>query len=100
MTRNPVWLEAALNGPWARERQPLIPVAEEEVIADGIACARAGAAIVHLHAHDPATGRQRDDPAVYARIIEGIRSAVDAVVYPTVPLAGSANAPDTGEGYR
>ena len=96
MAQNPVWLEVALNGPWARERQPLIPTTEEEVIADGIAYARAGAAIVHLHAYDPATGRQRDDAAVYARIIEGIRSAVDAIVYPTVPLAGSVDAPEAG----
>ena len=96
MTRNPVWLEVALNGPWARERQPLIPITEEEVIEDGIACARAGAAIVHLHAYDPATGRQKDDAAIYARIIRGIRAAVDAIVYPTVPLAGSTDAPEAG----
>jgi 3-keto-5-aminohexanoate cleavage enzyme len=96
LRRGPVWLEVALNGPWARERQPLIPVAEEEIVADGIACARAGAAVVHLHAYDPASGRQRDDPAIYARIVEGIRAEVDAVVYPTVPLAGSADAPDAG----
>jgi uncharacterized protein (DUF849 family) len=97
VTREPVWLEVALNGPWARERQPLIPIAEEEIIADGIACARAGAAIVHLHPYDPATGRQKDDPAIYARIIRGIRAAVDAVVYPTLPLAGSVDAPNTGD---
>jgi uncharacterized protein (DUF849 family) len=96
VTRNPVWLEVALNGPWARERQPLIPITEEEVIEDGIACARAGAAIVHLHAYDPATGRQKDDAAIYARLIRGIRAAVDAIVYPTVPLAGSTDAPETG----
>jgi uncharacterized protein (DUF849 family) len=96
VTRNPVWLEVALNGPWPRKRQPLIPITEEEVIEDGIACARAGAAIVHLHAYDPATGRQKDDAAIYARIIRGIRAAVDAIVYPTVPLAGSADAPLAG----
>ena len=94
--RDPVWLEVALNGPWARERQPLIPIAEEEVVADGIACARAGAAIVHLHAYDVATGRQKDDPAIYARIVEGIRREVDAIVYPTIPLAGAADAPEAG----
>jgi uncharacterized protein (DUF849 family) len=97
MAPRPVWLEVALNGPWARERQPLIPVAEDEIIADGIACARAGAAIVHLHAYDPSTGRQKDDPAIYARIIRGIRAEVDAIIYPTVPLAGSADAPDAGD---
>src|SRR5690349_2838479 len=96
VTREPVWREVALNGPWARERQPLIPVAEDEIIADGIACACAGAAIVHLHAYDVATGRQKDDPAIYARIFEGIRKEADVIVYPTIPLAGFVDAPEAG----
>lgn len=85
----PVWLEAALNGPWTRARQPRIPLTVEEIIADGIACAEAGAAIIHLHAYDETTGRQKDDWQLYARIIEGIRAKSDAIVYPTIPLAGS-----------
>jgi uncharacterized protein (DUF849 family) len=90
-----VWLEAALNGPWGRERQPDIPVTIAEIIADGVACAAAGAAIIHLHAYDEAAGRQNDDWQIYARIIEGIRARCDAIVYPTIPLAGStfASAP-------
>lgn len=87
-----VWLEAALNGPWARGRQPLIPLTVGEIVADGIACAREGAAIVHVHAYDEVTGRQRDDWEVYARIIEGIRNQVDVIVYPTIPLAGGPDA--------
>lgn len=85
----PVWIEAALNGPWGRERQPGIPVTVEEIVSDGIAAANSGAAIVHVHAYDPATGRQDDRWETYARIIEGIRAATDAIVYPTIPLAGS-----------
>ena len=84
-----VWIEAALNGPWGRERQPGIPVAVEEIVADGLAAAAAGAAIIHVHAYDPSTGRQKDEWETYARIIEGIRSKVDVIVYPTIPLAGS-----------
>jgi 3-keto-5-aminohexanoate cleavage enzyme len=84
-----VWIEAALNGPWGRERQPGIPVDIEEIIADGVAAAEAGAAIIHVHAYDVSTGRQRDEWEIYACIIEGIRSKVDAIVYPTIPLAGS-----------
>jgi uncharacterized protein (DUF849 family) len=94
MTGDPTWLEVALNGPWGRARQPGIPVAVEQIVAEGIACARAGAAIVHVHAYDERTGRQRDDAALYRRIIKGIRAEVDAIVYPTLPLAGSADAPD------
>ncbi len=83
-----VWIEAALNGAWTRARQPAIPISIDEIVADGIAAAQAGAAIVHLHAYDAATGRQRDDYDLYAPIIEGIRAKVDAIVYPTLPLAG------------
>src|SRR6478672_9157812 len=84
-----IWLEAALNGPWGRERQPGIPVSIVEIISDGIAAADAGAAIIHVHAYDAATGRQRDEWETYARIIEGIRAEADVIVYPTIPLAGS-----------
>lgn len=87
-----VWIEAALNGAWTRERQPAIPISVEEIVADGIAAAKAGAAIIHLHAYDVATGRQRDDYDIYAPIIEGIRAKVDAIVYPTLPITGSGYA--------
>src|SRR5678816_3925368 len=78
------WLEVALNGSWGKARQPRIPVSVREIVAEGVACASEGAAIVHLHAYDEATGRQKDDAEIYARIIEGIREKVDAIVYPTV----------------
>ena len=84
-----VWIEAALNGPWGRERQPGIPVTVEECVADGLAAADAGAAIIHVHAYDPSTGRQNDQWETYARMIEGIRAKTDVIVYPTIPLAGS-----------
>lgn len=88
----PVWIEAAINGPWGRERQPAIPVAMADIIAEGVAAAKAGAAIIHLHVYDEATGRQTDDWQVYARAIEGIRARSDAIVYPTIPIAGSGYA--------
>ncbi len=56
-----IWIEAALNGPWTRAKQPGIPVAVEDIVADGIACAEAGAAIIHAHAYDVTTGRQKDE---------------------------------------
>jgi uncharacterized protein (DUF849 family) len=93
VTSRKVWLEVALNGPWSRARQPGIPVAVREIVADGIACARAGAAIVHVHPYDEATGRQKDDPAIYAAIIEGIKAEVDAIVYPTLPFEAAGALP-------
>jgi 3-keto-5-aminohexanoate cleavage enzyme len=87
-----VWIESALNGAWGRGRQPAIPISVKEIIADGVAVAKAGAAIIHLHAYDAVTGRQRDTYEIYAPIIEGIRAEVDAIVYPTLPITGAGPA--------
>jgi uncharacterized protein (DUF849 family) len=87
-----VWIEAAINGAWTRERQPAIPITQKDIIADGVACAKAGAAIIHLHAYDEATGRQKDSYEIYAPLIEGIRSQADVIVYPTLPITGSGYA--------
>jgi 3-keto-5-aminohexanoate cleavage enzyme len=81
-----VWIEAALNGPWSRALQPGIPDTVEAIIAQGIVCARAGAAIIHTHAYDGG-GPQTFDWQVYARIIEGIRAKVDVPVYPSYPTS-------------
>lgn len=85
-----VWIEVALNGPFGRGRQPNIPITVDEIVVDGVACAKAGAAIIHVHPYDEATGRQKDDAEIYTRIIEGIRAQVDVIVYPTIALSGSA----------
>ena len=89
---NATWLEAALNGGWGRHYQPRIPMAIADIVAEGVACAREGAAIVHVHAYDEASGRQHDDADDYARIIEGIRAQCDCIVYPTIPLGGHISA--------
>lgn len=85
---NPTWIEAAVNGPWGASRQPGSPTTVQECIEAGIACAEAGAAIIHVHAFDPAADEQRDDPEIYSRIIKGITDSVDAIVYPTIPPLG------------
>src|SRR2546428_14095229 len=81
------WLEVALNGSWGKALQPGIPVSVAEIIAEGIACAREGAAIVHVHSYDEASGRQCEEAQVYHGIIEGFGSQVDCTVNPTIPLA-------------
>lgn len=80
---NAAWLEVALNGSWNRKRQPLVPISVEEIVAEGIACVREGASIVHYHAFDLERGVQSDDIELHRRIIGGIRDQVDALIYPT-----------------
>lgn len=82
-----VWIEAALNGPWTRKRQPGIPDTVDAIVAEGVACAEAGACIIHVHAYDGG-GPQTFDWQVYARIIESIRAKIDVPVYPSIPSAG------------
>ncbi|MEM8987507.1 MAG: 3-keto-5-aminohexanoate cleavage protein [Pseudomonadota bacterium] len=83
-----VWLEAAINGAAGRRRQPRVPVMPEEIIQDALACARAGASIIHFHAYDPETQEPKEDVEIYARVIEAVRSQTDAIVYPTLAFRG------------
>lgn len=82
------WIEVALNGPWGRNLQPNVPLSVAELISDGVACARAGAAIIHVHAFDD-SGRDDTVGDVYASIIEGIRAEVDCLVYPSIPTVAA-----------
>jgi uncharacterized protein (DUF849 family) len=72
-----VWIEAALNGAWGCTLQPGIPDTIDAIVSEGVACAKAGAAIVHMHAYDGG-GPQTFAWQVYARIIEGIRNQVES----------------------
>jgi 3-keto-5-aminohexanoate cleavage enzyme len=58
-----------------------MPIAVGELVADGIACAKAGAAIIHVHAYDERIGRQHDDAETCRRIIEGIREQDNVTIY-------------------
>jgi 3-keto-5-aminohexanoate cleavage enzyme len=89
----PTWLEVAINGPWSRLRQPNMPVTADEIVDAALACADEGASIIHFHAYDAVSGRQRDDYDIYAPIIERIRSRADVICYGTLPFAGSVDSP-------
>ena len=101
MEEQKTWLEVALNGPWGRRRQPRIPVAVDDIVEEAVACADAGAAIVHTHAYDESTGKPKEDADIYSRIIEGIRRRADVIVYPTIPTPGLGDFPaDAGAAQR
>jgi uncharacterized protein (DUF849 family) len=59
---------------------PHLPVTPDEIAAAAIGAAEAGAAIVHLHARDPATGRPDQSPQAFARFLPRIKQATDAVI--------------------
>jgi len=59
---------------------PHLPVTPDQIAADAIAAAEAGASILHLHARDPENGRPTADPAVFMQFLPRIKQATDAVV--------------------
>ena len=59
---------------------PHLPFSVEEVVAQSVAAAQAGASVIHLHARDPRDGRPTADPAVFLEYLKPIKAACDAVV--------------------
>jgi uncharacterized protein (DUF849 family) len=59
---------------------PHLPITPEAIAADAIACARAGAAAVHLHARDPRNGRPSADPEIFREIIQRIKAESDVII--------------------
>ena len=61
----------------------------EQIAASGIAAARAGATVVHVHVRDPETGQGSRDVALYREAVERIRdSDVDFVINLTAGMGG------------
>ena len=46
-----------------------LPYTVEDVVAQGVAAAEAGAAVLHLHARNPKDGSPTADPAVFAVLV-------------------------------
>jgi uncharacterized protein (DUF849 family) len=59
---------------------PHLPVTPDEIIADSLAAAEAGAAILHLHARNPQNGRPDQTPEAFARFLPRIKQQTNAVV--------------------
>ena len=59
---------------------PYLPVTPDEIAEQAIAAAKAGAAILHLHARNPETGQPTADPEVFMQFLPKIAAGCDAVV--------------------
>lgn len=57
-----------------------LPVTAKEIAAASIEAAKAGSAIIHLHARDPQDGRPSQDPALFKPFLEEIKSNTNAVL--------------------
>jgi uncharacterized protein (DUF849 family) len=59
---------------------PHLPVTPAEIAQAAIEAAQAGAAIVHLHARDPVTGKPDQSPEAFAPFLQVIKQASDCVI--------------------
>ncbi|GAB3186459.1 beta-keto acid cleavage family enzyme [Nesterenkonia suensis] len=86
----PVIVTCALTGAGdTAGRSEHVPVTPEQIAADAIAAARAGASIVHIHVRDPETTQGSRDVAHYREAVRIIReSDVDPVLNLTAGMGG------------
>jgi uncharacterized protein (DUF849 family) len=85
-----VFITCAVTGAGATaDRSELVPVLPRDIADAAIEAGRGGAAIVHIHVRDPATGKGARDPALYREVVERIRSSdVDVLINLSAGMGG------------
>jgi len=78
---SPVIITCAITGSiHTPTMSPYLPITPEHIAREAIAAAEAGAAILHLHARDPATGKPDQTPEAFARFLPTIKAGTHAVI--------------------
>ena len=75
MFASAVFITCAVTGSGdSVKKNPQVPVTPEQIAASALEAHSAGAAIVHLHVRNPATGAASRDPALFREVFERIRA--------------------------
>jgi uncharacterized protein (DUF849 family) len=75
-----VIINAAITGMVpTKEETPHVPITEDEIVKDAVACMKAGASIVHLHIRDE-NGAPDYKAERYGKIIKRIRKECDVII--------------------
>jgi uncharacterized protein (DUF849 family) len=59
---------------------PYLPVTPDQIAKEAVAAATAGAAMIHLHARDPETGKPDQTPARFLQFLPQIKEQTDAIL--------------------
>jgi len=93
----PVVITCALTGGiHGKEANPNLPEQPDEIVEQGVAAWRAGAAILHVHARNP-DGPNTMDPVIYQQLHRRLCAETDAVIQlttggsPTLPVQDRLN---------
>ena len=57
-----------------------LPITPEQIADDAVGAAEAGAAVLHLHARDPKTGKPDQSPEAFMRFVPAIRRRTNAIL--------------------
>ena len=70
-------------------RSKHVPVTPQQIADSALEAAGAGAAVVHIHVRDPATGKGSRDPRLFREVVEVVRgSGVNVVLNLTAGMGG------------
>ena len=70
-------------------RSDLVPVTPRQIADSALEAAAAGAAVVHIHVRDPATGKGSRDPELFREVVGRVReSGVNVVINLTAGMGG------------
>ena len=84
MTDRRVLCSCAITGGMSVPGQSAaIPITPDQIVESAVAASAAGAAILHLHVREPATGKPVSDLGLFKEVIGGIRERCGAIVQPT-----------------
>src|SRR5690348_10102537 len=77
---NAVFVTCAVTGSGdSVKKSPHVPVTPPQIAAAALQAHAAGAAIVHIHVRDPATGASSRDPALFREVFQRIREKNEEV---------------------
>jgi uncharacterized protein (DUF849 family) len=78
-------IEVRMNEAAKKANNANVAYTPDEIVEDAVACAEAGATIVHFHARK-ADGAESNDVQDYREIIAGVRARCDVMVHSTLGL--------------
>lgn len=89
--RQPTIITCAVTGAGLTpSMSPYLPITPAQIAEQSIAAAKAGAAILHLHARNPEDGRPTNDTAVWEQFIPQIRENCDAIINMSASFGATA----------
>jgi uncharacterized protein (DUF849 family) len=60
-----------------------IPITVDQIVEEGVSAAEAGAAVLHIHVREEATGRPVADIELFEQVLSRLKERTDAVLQPT-----------------